>query len=73
MAKKNIKDEEKEYVLIKSTSVCNQFITIDCSVSLIYLTKDELIKYIKEHGEQSIKYIFKNQPIKIETIVNINE
>lgn len=72
MPKKNIKNEEKEYVLIKSIIIHNQF-TIGQDLSLIYLTKDELIKYIKEHGEQSIKYIFKNQPIKVETIVNINE
>ncbi|MEI3530094.1 MAG: hypothetical protein V8Q75_03340 [Bacilli bacterium] len=72
--KKKITDAKKEYVIVEETSYVS--ITFNNNVftnKITYVNKDELIDYIKKHGQNGIKCVFKNEPVEIETIINIKD
>lgn len=72
--KKKIADVKKEYVIVEDTSYAS--ITFNNNIftnKITYVNKGELIDYIKKHGQKGIKCVIKNEPVEIETIINIKD
>lgn len=71
--KRKIKDEDKEYLVIKNIAspIYAGFPTP--KVEVFYLTEEELRKKLEETGNKDIVGIFKNKPIDVETIIKIND
>ena len=69
--KRKIKDEDKEYLVIKNIAspIYAGFPTPN--VKVFYLTEEELRKKLEETGNKGIVGIFKNKPIDVETIIKI--
>lgn len=75
--KRKIKDEDKEYLVIKKIiptyvgiSISNYVIS---DIKVFYFTEEELRKELEETGNKNIVGIFKNKPIDVETIIKIND
>lgn len=71
--KRKIKDEDKEYLVIKNIASPIYVGFPTSNVKVFYLTEKELIKELEETGNKDIVGIFKNKPIDVETIIKIND
>jgi len=70
---RKIKDENKEYLVIKNITspIYAGFPSPD--VKVFYFTEEELRKELEETGNRNIVGIFKNKPIDVETIIKIKD
>lgn len=71
--KRKIKDEDKEYLVIKNIASPIYIGFPTPNVEVFYLTEEELRKKLEETGNKDIVGIFKNKPIDVETIIKIND
>lgn len=71
--KRKIKDEDKEYLVIKNIASPIYVGFLTPNVEVFYLTEEELRKKLEETGNKDIVGIFKNKPIDVETIIKIND
>jgi hypothetical protein len=71
--KREIKDEDKEYLVIKNIASPISVGFPTSNVKVFYLTEKELRKKLEETGNKDIVGIFKNKPIDVETIIKIND
>lgn len=46
---------------------------LNYSEKLFFMNEDEIIDYVKNYGSNNIKCILKNEPLELETIINIKE
>nr|DAE73862.1 MAG TPA: hypothetical protein [Bacteriophage sp.] len=71
--KRKIKDEDKEYLVIKNIASPIYVGFPTPNVKVFYLTEEELRKELEETGNRNIVGIFKNKPIDVETIIKIKD
>lgn len=69
--KKN--EKHKEYVVVMEDYHALLGGTKFLSNRVEEMFEKEIKDYVRENGTKNIKYIFKNEPIEIETIVNLKE
>ena len=71
--KRKIKDEDKEYLVIKDITSPIYIGIPTPNVKLFYFTEEELRKELEKNGNKKIVGIFKNKPIDVETIIKIKD